>query len=218
MDHNPLDGIVLRPPKAPPIEPYRREHIDKMREVLAHDWRMAKTTRQRMLAARDEAVLLLFLESGLRLQELTDLKVGDIDLAGQRLIVREGKMGKGRDAGFGPQTKKALWKFMGLRGSYLPHDSLWVTEEYNPISKRGVSEIVRRLKRDAGLGHLKGSVHRCRHTFATAMLRHTKDMKGCRLLLGHSTLVMTERYTQFIDAEDALKAYNGKGPLDWMNA
>jgi hypothetical protein len=41
-------------------------------------------------------------------------------------------------------------------------------------------------------------------------------MKGCRILLGHATLAMTERYTQFIEAEDALKGYNGQGPLDWL--
>ena len=48
-------------------------------------------------------------------------------------------------------------------------------------------------------------------------MKHTRDMKGLKLLLGHSTLAMTERYTQFIDAEDALKAYDGQGPLDWIN-
>ena len=43
-------------------------------------------------------------------------------------------------------------------------------------------------------------------------------MKGLKLLLGHSTLAMTERYTQFIEVEDALKAYDGKGPLDWLRS
>jgi integrase/recombinase XerD len=125
-------------------------------------------------------------------------------------------MGKGRIVGFGPQTKKGLWRYIGLRGDSLEHDALWITKERQPLTEHGIQQIIRRLKKNAGLEYVKGSVHKLRHTFATIYLRHTRDMKGCRLLLGHSTLVMTERYTQFIDAEDALRAYGDKGPLNWM--
>jgi len=216
LEHNPLDGITLTAPKPLQIEPYRPEHVEKMLTVLNHEWKVAKTARQRMLAARDHAVLLLFLESGLRLGELAGLRIGGIDLARQRVLVSGGKIGKGRIAGFGSQAKKSLWRYLGLRGDDLPHDSLWVTEEEQPLAKHGVQQIIRRLKRSAGIQYVTGSVHKLRHTFATTYLRHTRDMKGCRLLLGHSTLAMTERYTQFIDAEDALKAYDSKGPLDWL--
>lgn len=217
LETTPLDGIHLERPKPTPIEPYRPEHICRMLEVLDHDWAVARTPRQRMLAARDRAILLLFLESGLRLGELAGLAVEDIDLGRQRVIVREGKTGKGRLAGFGPNTKKALWRYLGLRETDLTTNTLWLTEEGRPLSTHGVQEIIRRLKRDAGLRHLKGSVHKLRHTFATTHLKHTHDMKGCRLLLGHSTLAMVERYTQFIEAEDALKAYDRQGPLDWLS-
>jgi len=127
LEHNPLDGITLTAPKPLQIEPYRPEHVEKMLTVLNHEWKVAKTARQRMLAARDHAVLLLFLESGLRLGELAGLRIGGIDLARQRVLVSDGKMGKGRIAGFGPQAKKSLWRYLGLRGDDLPHDSLWVS-------------------------------------------------------------------------------------------
>jgi site-specific recombinase XerD len=216
LKQNPMDGIVLKRPKPPPIEPYKPEHIECFLKILGHDWQVASTKRQRMLAARDQAVLFLFLESGLRLQELSELAVADVDLRKQSLLVRKGKMGKGRIAGFGPQTKKALWRYLGLRGNELEHDALWVTEEGRPLTRHGVQEIIRRLKKDAGLQDLKGSVHKLRHTAATTTLRHTRDMKGLRLLLGHSTLAMTERYTQFVEAEDALKVYENGGPLEWI--
>ncbi len=216
VKHSPMDGIDLKPPKAPPIEPYSPEQVGLFLKVLDHRWQTASTARQKMLAARDMAVLFLFLESGLRLSELLALSTPDIDLERQRVLVREGKMGKGRLAGFGVQTKRSLWRYMGLRPSESQYLALWLTEEGRPITKHGLQEIIRGLKEDSGLQHVRGSVHKLRHTFATTYLRHTKDMKGCRILLGHSTLAMTERYTQFIDAEDALEAYDGKGPLDWM--
>ena len=213
---NPMDGITLKPPKSPPIEPWRPEQIDRMFQVLEHDWRVARTARQKMLAARDKAVLKLVLESGLRLSEVAGLKVEDVYLETQRVLVREGKMGKGRWVGFGPQTKKALWRYLGLRPLEVESDALWVTEEGRPLARRGVQEIFRRMKRDAGLRHVRGSVHKCRHTWATSYLRHTHDMRGCQILLGHADLEMTMKYTAFIEAEDVLRAYDGSGPLDWM--
>lgn len=216
LKENPIDQIKLAEPKPTPIDPYHPEHISRMLKVLDHDWKVASTARQRMLAARDRAVLLLFLESGLRLSELTSLQIQDIDLQRQRVLVTQGKMGKGRLAGFGPDTKKALWRYLGLRQTDFDTSALWLTEEGHPLSKTGVSQIIRRLKKDAGLQHLKGSVHKLRHTFATTYLKHTHDMKGCRLLLGQSTLAMVERYTQFIEAEDALVAYDHHGPLQWL--
>jgi site-specific recombinase XerD len=216
LQQNPVDDIKLKPPKPPLIEPYKPEHVECFLQVLDHDWQSATTPRARMLAARNKAILTLLLESGLRLGELAALKVTDVDLDRQRVVVHEGKGGKGRVAGFGPQTKKALWRYIGLRPQEAQDDVLWLTEEGRPLARHGIQAIMRRLKRDTGIESIKGSVHKCRHTFGTSYLRHTADMKGCRVILGHSTLAMTERYTSFIEAEDALKAYNSKGPLDWM--
>jgi len=53
LKDSPMDGIVLKAPTNPPIEPYRPEHIDRMFKVLEHDWQTAKTPRQKMIAARD---------------------------------------------------------------------------------------------------------------------------------------------------------------------
>jgi site-specific recombinase XerD len=216
LPSNPVDGIKLKPPKSPPIEPWRPEQIDRMFQVLEHDWRVARTARQKMLAARDNAVLKLFLESGLRLSEVAGLKVEDVYLERQRVLVREGKTGKGRWVGFGPQTKKALWRYFGLRPVKAEGDAVWLSEEGRPLARRGVQEIFRRLKRDAGLRHVRGSVHKCRHTWATSYLRHTHDMRACQILLGHTDLDMTMKYTAFVEAEDALRAYDDSGPLDWI--
>lgn len=215
MEQNPLNGIVFRPPKDSPIEPYTPEHKDKLFAVLDFDWKVAKTPRQKMLAARDKAVICLFFESGLRLSEMADLCLRDISINEQRVTVWFGKQGKSRVSGFGPQTKKALWRYLGLRPKEFAGDKVWVTEEGRPLTVHGLSEILRRLKRDAGLQNVRGLVHKCRHTFATDFLEHTGDMKACQTLLGHSTLYMTQRYTEYVQAGHALKYFNGTGPLDW---
>lgn len=115
IDRNPLDGIKVRHPRGPSIEPWQPEHIERFFAVLARDWQVARTTRHNMLAARDETVLSLFLESGLRLAELSSLRSGDVDLDRQRVVVRKGKTGEGRLVGFGPRIKKAFWRYLSLR-------------------------------------------------------------------------------------------------------
>jgi site-specific recombinase XerD len=216
LGHSPLDGIKLKAPKDPPIEPWRPGHIDRFFEVLDHDWKVARTPRQRMLAERDEAILSLFLESGLRLGELAGLEVEDVDLDSKLALVRNGKMGKGRWTGFGARARKSLWRYLGLRQSFARGNAVWITEEGQPLTQHGIQEVFRRLKRDAGLQHVRGSIHKLRHTWATTYLGHTHDLKGTKILLGHSTYVMVDRYTAFIDAHDALRAYQDSGPLDWM--
>jgi site-specific recombinase XerD len=204
IEHNPLDGIVFRAPKDPLIEPYKQEHKEKFLCVADYDWKVAKTPHQKMLAARDKAVIYLLFESGLRLQELADLCLRDMDLNEQRVTVWFGKQGKSRLSSFGPQTKKALWRYISLRPNEVVGDKLWVTEEGRSLTARGLQEILRRLKRDAGLQYVRGLVHKCRHTFATDLLEHTGDMKACQTLLGHSTLRMTQRYTEYVQAGHAL--------------
>lgn len=218
LENNPMDEVIIARPEPSPIEPYRPDHIERMLKLLDFNWHNARTQRQKMIAARDRAVLILFLESGLRCGEMADLKLADIDLPRQRLIVRDSKNKKGRIVGFGQQSKKALWQYLSLRSLQYDGDAMWVTEECNPMALEGIRQIIRRLKKDCGLEYVKGSVHKLRHTFGTTYYKQTRDMKGTRLLLGHSTLAMTERYTQFIEAEDALKAYDGRGPLDWLMA
>ena len=93
------------------------KQANRILNVLDYDWQTAKTQRQKMLAVRNRAIFLLLLESGM-LEELARLRLEDIELQRQRVTVRLGKMGKSRLSEFGPQTKKALWKYLSLR----PHD------------------------------------------------------------------------------------------------
>jgi|GEM_PF-2049901 len=216
LKHNPISSLELKCPPHRPVEPWQPEHIRQMFKVLDHSWKTARTIRQRMLAARNHAVVSLFLESFIRLQELSLLTVGDLNLQEQRILVKKAKMGKGRWAGFGPNTRKSLWRYLGLRQELTSSTSLWISEEGRPLSWRGIQEIFRQLKRDANLEHIHGSVHKMRHTGATIHYRHNRDMKGLKTLLGHNTYDMTDRYTAYVEAEDALESYKSSGPLDWI--
>ena len=91
LEQNPIDDITLKPPDTAPIEPYTADQIHAFVKVLDHDWQVAATTRQKMLAARDKAVIFLFLDSFIILEECFQLKVPDIDLNSQRVQIRKSK-------------------------------------------------------------------------------------------------------------------------------
>jgi len=84
LDHIPMDGIKIEAPQNRPIDPWRPEHLEIMSQILEHDWKVSRTSRQIMLAARDQAIFSLFLESFIRLDELAELNVEDIDIKQKR--------------------------------------------------------------------------------------------------------------------------------------
>ena len=108
LTQNPIETIILKPPKAAPIEPYEAEHINIFLKILEYEFKNATTVLQKMLASRNRAILSLLLDSLIRLEECSRLKITDIDLNRKRVLVRKSKTDKPRIAGFGPQTKKGI--------------------------------------------------------------------------------------------------------------
>ena len=130
---------------------------------------------------RNKAMLMLFVDSGLRRAEMANLRLGDLDLDNKRLRV----IGKGNKVGIAPfssKTAKALWAWLIVRKSRAKTDRLWVTEEGNPFSVDGLVSWFTRLKKRAGVNS-PGGVHRLRHTAALQYLSGSRGRlrwKGLR--------------------------------------
>ncbi|MBT3363237.1 MAG: tyrosine-type recombinase/integrase [Chloroflexi bacterium] len=96
LEINPMDGISLRAPRAPIIEPCKPDHVLRLTQALDLEHKQAHTAREKMRSARNTAIVCLFMESGARLSELTNLTINDIDLDNKSIMIRDGKMGKSR--------------------------------------------------------------------------------------------------------------------------
>lgn len=211
LKSSPLSPIHFKPPSAPPVEPYSREELKRLLAVCDLDIR----TGARFTGLRNKAMLLLFLDSGLRRAEMANLHLGDLDLEGKRVRV----MGKGGKIGivpFSPRTAKALWAYLVERKARAKADALWVTEEGLPFSLEGLVSWFNRLKKRAGVTS-PGGVHRLRHTAALWYLRGAKDSFLLQLFLRHESLEMSRRYTQGLKAEEAIAAHrNGASPVEGL--
>jgi integrase/recombinase XerC len=165
---------------------------------------------------RDVAILELFYSSGLRLSELTNSDLIDIDWDEFTIRVT-GKGNKERILPVGSHAVNALKKWLEIR-EHLPgkkqsiQDSkaLFLSERGNRISPRNVQLRVRHLTRNQNVA---GSVHphMLRHSFASHMLESSGDLRAVQELLGHADIATTQIYTH-LDFQHLAEVYDQAHP------
>jgi site-specific recombinase XerD len=152
---------------------------------------------------RDEAVVRLMAETGMRAGELTGLTVADVDLNRGLVTVRRGKGGKGRVAPFGDQTARAIDRYLRARRSHrlAETDTLWLGDRGKNLEYYGLHSA---LKYRAQLAGLTGfHPHLLRHTAASRWLAAGGSEGGLMAVAGWSTRDMIDRYTRATAADRA---------------
>ena len=140
---------------------------------------------------KHKAILSLIYSSGLRLGELINLKVHDIDSNRMLIIIKQGKGKKDRVSLLSPKVLDLLREYFK---KYKPKDYLFegqFGEQYSPTSVQKVFTVA---KQKAGIKK-KATVHTLRHSFATHLLEHGTDLRYIQSLLGHESPKTTEIYT-----------------------
>jgi integrase/recombinase XerD len=146
---------------------------------------------------KHRALLMTAYAAGLRLSEVTQLGVADIDSQRMVIRVRQGKGQKDRYVMLSPKLLMVLreyWKVARPRDSLFPG-----TQPNRPISRRTVMKACRDAREIAGLGK-DVTVHTLRHSFATHLLEAGADLRTIQILLGHRSLGTTARYTHVATA------------------
>lgn len=167
-----------------------------------------------ILAARDRAMLEILYSSGIRVSELVELEMQDLDLVEGVLRVR-GKGRKDRLTPIGSQAIKALQKYFEMRateprcnGPYAAR--VFLNKHGEPLSTRSVRRKLDKYLVQAGLD--PGiSPHTLRHSFATHLLNNGADLRSVQELLGHQSLSTTQVYTHLTTAR-MKEAYNTAHP------
>jgi site-specific recombinase XerD len=209
VEENPMARIKVTKSKPKVVVPFSNEEISRMLAVCDYDYEH----NAKFLGSRNRAIILVLLDTGIRLSELTGIKVSDINSETGYIRVL-GKGGKERVVRMGKVARKALWRYLMYR-THKDMQALWLTEEGKPLHNSGVHSLVKRLKERAGIDGT-GNIHRFRHTFALSFLRTDKNVFNLQYLLGHSDLEMVRRYTATLGMEDALRAHEKASPADLL--
>lgn len=153
------------------------------------------------LDIRDNAVIHLFLNSGLRLSELQNLSIDDLNLdAGRFSII--GKGNKERTGYINEITKKALEEYLRIRDNFPPKNkTLFVSKYGSKMSSTGIEKIIKKAYKLAEIDDEDYCVHTLRHTCATLLYRNGIDIRTIQELLGHVQIDTTEIYTHLHDQE-----------------
>ncbi len=198
---------VVKLPKVPTriVEPLTATEIDSL---------ISAQNPLTSLGCRNIAILLTFLDTGIRLSELSNLPFEDAHIEEAYLKVL-GKGSKERVVPIGTLAQKVLWRYVfhfrpepvGESDNYV-----FLTLDGKCLQPNAVKLLLNRWGKRAGVPRLHA--HLCRHTYATNFLSHKcGDVFRLKLILGHSTLEMVNRYVHYASAQDMI---NGRvsSPMD----
>lgn len=161
---------------------------------------------------RNFAIIVLFLNCGLRLSELVGLNMGDIRDDGTIRVT--GKGNKERIIYINEACKKAVDNYLKIRprDGLKDRNALFISQQKKRISPKTVQYLVKNYLEKSGLGDQGYSTHKLRHTAATLMYQHGNvDMLSLKEILGHENLGTTEIYTHISD--EKLKKAADANPL-----
>ncbi len=167
---------------------------------------------------RDEAILLLLLDTGLRATELCDLLVSDVDFDGGAVLVRDGKGGKSRTVPFSAHTKKSLFQYLREAPRDV-HQALFLADRGGgaggaggAMTRHGLRFLINRLAKRAGISGKRLCPHTMRHSFAVVFIGNGGNVASLQMMLGHTTAKQSLAYVNMANA-DVQAAHRAFSPV-----
>lgn len=197
------------------VVPFSREEIQALlKEVKPVKARKPRSGARYVQQLRDQAMMLMLLDTGIRASEICSLTVGDVHMKSGRVSVM-GKGAKHRHVQIGSTTRTKLWQYLNEReNGDNPTSPLFVGSGDNPVSREWLRKNLHQIGERANVPNCHP--HRFRYTFAIEYLRAGGDVFTLQKLLGHSSLKMVMHYARLAGA-DIERMHRTAGPVDnWL--
>ena len=161
---------------------------------------------------RDLAMFELFYSSGIRLSELAQLNLTDIDLTDKTLMVRSGKGGKSRMLPIGSKAVAAIntWLEHRIKSITSTETALFISTRGTRLGQRSIELRLKQWCKKKGIAE-NIHPHMLRHSFATHLLESSQDLRAVQELLGHSNISTTQIYTH-LDFQHLADVYDSAHP------
>ena len=191
--------IAVNPMKKYPLLKVRDGNIEtfsmkQLRQLLnAPD-------RRTFTGLRDYTFMLLLLETGLRLSEVTAVQIDDVKLAEGQIFVRHTKGHMHRYVPIQAKMREQLRRYMKIRGT-CETERLFVTIDGEPMARNALQKLVGKYGKQAGIKGVRCSPHTLRHTFAKLSVMNGAGVFELQKILGHSTMEMVKTYVNLYSSE-----------------
>lgn len=209
LDKNPTENIDM-----PKIE--RSLPVYLTLEEAVHLLNTVENSKQKEIyRLRDYAITTLFLNCGLRLSELANLNIADLNNDNTLRIM--GKGSKERLVYLNGSVQEALRGYLRKRNELdVDQDALFLSMRKNRMSNRSIQHMLEKHLKAAGFDTRKYTVHKLRHTAATLMYQYgNEDLKSLQEILGHESVSTTQIYTH-VNLED-IRYTMSQNPLSNMD-
>jgi integrase/recombinase XerD len=149
---------------------------------------------------RDFTMMMVLLETGMRISELCNLKTGDIFFKELEIRITKGKGGRARRVPFQQTCGKIIRKYLDIRGD-LETDALFVNMDNEQISTRALQDKMQAYGNVANITGVRVSPHTFRHTMAKFYILNGGDPFTLRRILGHASLKMVDYYVELFSSD-----------------
>lgn len=201
LPETPLRGMTMRIPRILPRVPEDQD----VEQLL-------RSCSQTFEGRRNQALVALLADSGLRISEALRLRIEDVRFSTRTLEVRGGKGGKDGVGFFGTETAHLMRVWLAARREATLEDYLFVDRRGRSLTCSHATHMLHRLSVDAGLARKIGP-HALRHYAATSILKQTGDLELTRQVLRHESMAMTLQYAHLTKL-DVSRKFRRASPLD----
>ncbi|MEG6512445.1 tyrosine-type recombinase/integrase [Desulforamulus ruminis] len=201
---NPAENLRTIKGAGSEIIPFSQEQVKAL---------LAAPDKNTFVGLRDYMIMLILLDTGVRLDELVHVRPSDISLNSKSIFIRSGKGKKSRTVYFGAETRKAIQKYLKYIGIRDEERPLLLNQDGQPLRPRTIQERIAEYAKNAQIKGVRCSPHTFRHTFSKMFLMGGGDPYVLRDLLGHSTMSTVITYIKLF-REDLQKKYRGNSPVD----
>jgi len=207
VKRNPTRALAqIKIQRAQPV-PFTEDEIRRLLHAAEYTQHASRRVR-RPTWRRNTALIILLLDTGIRVGELCRLKIADVRLEAAELHIRpfgSGRKSRARTIPLGKTARRALWRYLSSIEDPDPADSLF------DLTPKSVRNLLHRIGKAAGVPHTHP--HRFRHTFAIEYLRAGGDIFTLQRILGHATLDMVRWYLHIVQT-DLAAAHRRASPAD----
>lgn len=173
-----------------------KEETPKIETIDISTLQLVLNELEKNHSKQHQLIFQLFIATGIRRTELIHIKRKNIDFENNTIYLDRTKTGATRYIYFDNLIKELIKYEIHYKPA---NEYLFVNHEGNQLSTSAIDSLFLRIKKELNIEVL--SPHKIRHTYATIILKQTKDIEQVRLLLGHSTYNMTKRYIHLTNNE-----------------
>ena len=193
-----FDGYIVKNPAEDLVAPQKGSYLPKFLNQNDVESLLAVPDVSTEIGLRDKAILELMYACGLRVSEVVDLKMSDID-ADSGILTCKGKGSKTRKVPIGKSAVEWTKRYLILRRKKqnIEINNLFVNFSGRPINRQTIFKFIKEYAEKIGLEDV--SPHTLRHSFATHLVQNRADIRSVQQMLGHADISTTQIYTHLTD-------------------